>query len=337
MALWGNNDSVSVSGTVTITQNADGVTGNVVGSSTSFDTTTKVGNYLVAGGNTYIVTTVGNSTFMTIKSGKNGVNVVAQSGGTSYNIQQGPASVGLAESSDHASTGQPIMGNAELVYGVDVTEMAVSNASVIQYVIINAGSGYSANATVTVGGNATANAQANSSGRIAAVNVVLPGNSYSVAPSVTVAAPSAVIFNGNTNVSGATIAITSANSKFLVNDKVVYAGNTTSTPGGLTDTATYYIAFSNSSVVTLATQPGGANIALTKASGDSTTAGGATLTGERATAAAVLSGAKQGAAHAGWVRRIVGTGGRAGRVQEETLVAMGSMTGDFEDTVMKDA
>jgi hypothetical protein len=32
--------------------------------------------------------------------------------------------------------------------------------------------------------------------------------------------------------------------------------------------------------------------------------------------------------HAGWVIRTAGTGGRAGRVHIETIVAMGSMTGD---------
>jgi hypothetical protein len=37
------------------------------------------------------------------------------------------------------------------------------------------------------------------------------------------------------------------------------------------------------------------------------------------------------AAHAGWVVRTVGSGGRAGRVTMETLVAMGSMTDDAED------
>lgn len=42
------------------------------------------------------------------------------------------------------------------------------------------------------------------------------------------------------------------------------------------------------------------------------------------------------AAHAGWVNRIVGSGGRAGRVMMETLVAMGSMTGDAEDTAFAD-
>ena len=36
-------------------------------------------------------------------------------------------------------------------------------------------------------------------------------------------------------------------------------------------------------------------------------------------------------AHAGWVRRTVGTGGRAGRIFQETLVAMGSMSGDNTD------
>jgi hypothetical protein len=35
--------------------------------------------------------------------------------------------------------------------------------------------------------------------------------------------------------------------------------------------------------------------------------------------------------HAGWILRTVGSGGRAGRVSEETLVAMGSMTGDGDD------
>ena len=33
-------------------------------------------------------------------------------------------------------------------------------------------------------------------------------------------------------------------------------------------------------------------------------------------------------AHAGWVLRTEGSGGRAGRVQTEVLVAMGSLTGD---------
>jgi len=43
-----------------------------------------------------------------------------------------------------------------------------------------------------------------------------------------------------------------------------------------------------------------------------------------------------GPSHAGWVLRTEGSGGRAGRVTYETLVAMGSMSGDDEDTILPD-
>jgi hypothetical protein len=43
-----------------------------------------------------------------------------------------------------------------------------------------------------------------------------------------------------------------------------------------------------------------------------------------------------GPSHSGWVLRTEGSGGRAGRVFYETLVAMGSMSGDAEDVVGKD-
>ena len=43
-------------------------------------------------------------------------------------------------------------------------------------------------------------------------------------------------------------------------------------------------------------------------------------------------------AHAGWVKRTVGSGGRAGRVFEEVLVAASSITGDAtDDTEYPDA
>lgn len=232
-----------------------------------------------------------------------------------------------------------ITGRTDGQFGLDVTEIAVTNASVVAIELTSPGSGYSANATVTITGNATANAQANTStGRIHRINITAAGNTYTTKPTVTVAAPSLIVFNGNTAVSANTIAITSANSKFAVNDKVVYAGNTASTPGGLTDNTTYYVSFVNTSVLALSTLPGGANIALTKASGDGNTAGGATLQGETATAVATISGVAHGAAHTGWVLRTVGSGGRAGRVQYETLVAMGgNFSDDNEDTILKDA
>lgn len=43
------------------------------------------------------------------------------------------------------------------------------------------------------------------------------------------------------------------------------------------------------------------------------------------------------AAHQGWVLRTTGSGGRAGRVQQEVLVAISNFNGDDEDTVYQDA
>ena len=40
---------------------------------------------------------------------------------------------------------------------------------------------------------------------------------------------------------------------------------------------------------------------------------------------------------AGWVQQTTGSGGRSGRVQYETLVALKTITGDAEDTVFPDA
>ena len=57
-------------------------------------------------------------------------------------------------------------------------------------------------------------------------------------------------------------------------------------------------------------------------------------TADQATATAARGdSAVGGSAHSGWVKRTVGTGGRAGRVQYETLVAMGSITDDQADDI----
>jgi hypothetical protein len=226
-------------------------------------------------------------------------------------------------------------------FGLDSTEIRVSgNAAVQQYIITNAGSGYAANAAVTVANTAGgANTQlANSTvatGRVTAVSANVTVGGYTSAPSVTIAAPGAQSFNANSAVTNATdaIAISTANSIFLAGDKVTYtvaAGNTALT--NLVSGTAYFIKTSNSTAVTLTTVPNGDTIDLTKG----LTEAGHSLTGETATAVAELTevGYTKGAAHTGWVMRTVGTGGRAGRVQYETLVAFG---GNFSDDASDDA
>jgi hypothetical protein len=226
-------------------------------------------------------------------------------------------------------------------FGLDATEIRVSgNAAVQQYIITNPGSGYAANAAVTVA-NTTggANTQlANSTvatGRVTAVSANVTVGGYTSAPTVTIAAPGAQSFNANSAVTNATdaIAITSANSIFLAGDRVTYtvaAGNTALT--NLVSGTAYFIKTSNSTAVTLSATPNGDTIDLTKG----VTETGHSLTGETATAVAELTevGYTKGAAHTGWVMRTVGTGGRAGRVQYETLVAFG---GNFSNDASDDA
>ena len=219
------------------------------------------------------------------------------------------------------------------LFGADTTETGVTNGSVLIYQITFAGSGYLANTTVTVSGNGTANATANATGRIANVSVISAGSNYTNKPTVTIAAPSAQTFNANSAITNATDFIAISPNPFINNDIVRYlvtAGNTALT--NLTNNATYYVVSANSTGLSLSSTYNGSAIDLTKG----LTETGHSLTGQTATAEALLARAHK-SFHAGWVVRKVGTGGRAGRVEFETIVAMGSMTGDAEDVILKDS
>jgi hypothetical protein len=92
--------------------------------------------------------------------------------------------------------------------------------------------------------------------------------------------------------------------------------------GGLGLTANTQQLFGNTTVATISTSLGVAGMAIgvfgVDANEKSNTGAGA---------------ANTAGAHAGWVLRKVGTGGRAGRIHVETLVAMGSVYGDAADDV----
>lgn len=243
-----------------------------------------------------------------------------------------------------------VTGEAVGQFALDTTEIAVSgNAAVAQYVITSGGSGYGANAAVTVantsGGantllaNSTVSTTNATRGRVTAVTANVTVGGYSSAPTVTIAAPATINIVSNTSGfsnTADTFLITSANSRFQVGDRIYYgvpAGNTALTP--LTGNTYYYVQAANTTAIKLATAPGGAAINLTDAR-DDTSPETHTVVGDTATAVAVLTerGYTKGAAHTGWVLRTVGTGGRAGRVQYETLVAMG---GNFSSDASDDA
>lgn len=226
-------------------------------------------------------------------------------------------------------------------FGADTTELGVGSGVINQVTITYAGSGYTtgANAAITGGGGSSGNvsAVANSTGKIGSTTIVNAGSSYETNPTITIPAPAATSFNANSAVNPTANLITiSSATAFVAGDPVTYsvaAGNTAI--GGLTSGTKYYIQFANVTHVALATVAGGARIGLTKGFTET----GHTLQGDTATAAAVVGGASnKGVSHAGWVVRKVGSGGRAGRVQYETLVAMGSITSDgSDDAVLPDA
>lgn len=242
----------------------------------------------------------------------------------------------------NVTSGAFVPGQTVGQFGVSAAEIGSGNGTVA-FSLIKNGSGYAANATLTVSGgagNTTAaagNAHANSSGRIDGLLFSNVGVNYSSPPTFVVAPPAGVAFNPNTGITNATEAITisTANSKFLPGDKVLYLvaeGNTA--PAALANNTYYWISASNTTTVTLSATPGGANIDLTATTTSET---GHTLTGETAEFVAILNRGKA-VSHSGWNLRRAGTGGRAGRVSWECLVAMRSMTGDAsDDATLKDS
>jgi hypothetical protein len=245
----------------------------------------------------------------------------------------------------NTTVGGFISGRIDGQFGLDVTEISVSgNATVQQYILTSGGSGYGANAVVTVANTTggTSNALANSTvtlGKVTAVTVNSSIGGYTSVPTVSIAAPGAVNIVSNTSGfsnTADTLLVSTANSRFQVGDRIYYdvpAGNTAIAP--LTSNTFYFVQAANSTTIKLSTTLGGAAIDITDARNDASPETH-TIQGDTATSVAVLSerGYTKGAAHTGWVLRTVGTGGRAGRVQYETLVAFG---GDFGEDASDDA
>lgn len=230
-----------------------------------------------------------------------------------------------------------LTGQAVGVFGIDATEMGLNSGPVGLARVVYGGTGYSANATVTFtvvngGSSAAANAFANTTagygGKITAINITANGTGYIADPTIAISAPSALNITANTTgVSNTTdtILLATANSRFQAGDRLYYgvpAGNT-AIPN-LTGNTFYYVTFANTTALALSTTLGGTNVDIATAvavAGETHT-----LTGDTATGVVIARGAKNGGvAHAGWVIRREGTGGRAGRVHYETLVAMGSL------------
>ena len=241
----------------------------------------------------------------------------------------------------NTTVGAFIPGAAIGVFGVDATEAAGTVGGPIALTYLTyAGTGYgpskpTVTITATNGGTSgvvNTNVITTSGvnlGRITALNIQTAGSGYITNPTMTIAAPPALNITANTtgfSNTDETLAVSSANSKFQVGDRLYYAVPTANTPiAPLTGNTYYYVSFANTSVLALSATAGGANINVTDAR-ITNPAEIHTIVGDTATGYVVSGGNKGiGITHAGWVLRTEGTGGRAGRVQHEVLVAMGSL------------
>jgi hypothetical protein len=421
MALWGNKDSKTASGTIAIASPG----GAVTGSSTSFTTQARIGDYIRVSGEDYLITAIASNTAATVRAGVPGATLTVVNAGASYTLSEKPASVTTAESAGSASG---VHGDPTKVFGMDTTEVAAGGDNVTAVSVVNGGTGYTEVPGVVFSGGGGSSAAATatiSGGSVTSIAVTNTGTAYTSVPTVNIDVPFRTI-----PTSGVTIAteqFTYATHGLAAADPVKYyhAGGTAIT--GLSNDTEYFVsalglAANTFRLATTAVAAAGrtalAGVAISGTGGqftctattlavgdhiriDGTITGTGSITGHttgkiyevsavtgtspsvtgftvtqedgtavvstagngtgltynpftivmisgtgnnaqyfdltgKVTATATAArgeGTIGGAAHAGWVRRTVGTGGRAGRIQTEVLVAMGSMTGDQSDDI----
>ena len=199
------------------------------------------------------------------------------------------------------------------------------------------------NAQTFQGDTATATATV-TTGAVTSVAVATVGSDYQSDPVVTVAAPTG---SGSLDLTSSSVLIV-ADDEIVVpsamyaaistGDAVTYTQGASGAQANLTTTTVYYLIKSGTSnKISLATSNANA-VAGTKIDLTAVATGGtahtligatATLTANRGTGDTAV-GVEKGF-HVGWVKRTVGSGGRAGRVTYETLVAASSISGDHED------
>ena len=120
MALWGNQDGKTASGTIAIASN-----GAVTGSSTTFTTQARVGDYIVVAGEHYQIVSIASNTSAQTRAGIAGATLTAVTSGTSYALTEKPAFV----TTESAGSASGVHGDITKVFGMDTTEMEVEKAS----------------------------------------------------------------------------------------------------------------------------------------------------------------------------------------------------------------
>lgn len=332
MSEWGNYDAKTVYGTsVNVTNGST----QVVGTGTLFTANLEIGDIIGIHSDLYTknrVAAIANNTYLTLADAFQGtsnttlpINFVKLNEQPKYVYQNGGT---------NGETGYTAMQNT---YGVDVTEIAIGGANVTSISVTTAGTKYKEVPTVSVAsGTLAANAAINSSGGVANVTITTTGGAYASAPAITIGSPFITFASANVTAAANTVTYDPGH-LFVTGDAAVYTNGGGTSVVGLTSGSTYYIINTAANTVALASNTynatNGVQVDITGVGVG--TAHKLTLgTSEAATATAILgigTAVESKGAHAGWVKKTVGSGGRSGRIQYETLVAVGSITTDAVD------
>jgi len=200
-------------------------------------------------------------------------------------------------------------------------------------------SGAGNNSQTFTGDTATGTASV-SGGVVTGVTVTDVGSDYQSTPAVTVEVPKMTI--PTSAVSAGTNVITFAAHGLSDTDQITYnqvGGGTLMT--NVANGATVFVRDKTTDTFKIAATSGGTaiNIGTGHSAQTFTIVTGATQATAVASTGFGLDGDTDSTqiAHIGWVKKTVGTGGRAGRVHYETLVAGSSMSGDAEDISTPDS
>jgi len=236
MALWGNKDSKTASGTIAIAS-----TGVVTGTSTAFTTQAKTGNTIRASGVDFQIVSITSDTVAKVIMGANNGNgtVTTVSGGTSYTLSEKPVFV------SHGSTDSvPNLGDSNKVFGVDTTEVKAGGDNVTNVAVVSGKTRYIGTApavTFSGGGGSSAAATATiAGGVVTAITVTNVGSSYTSVPTVAIAKPARIIPTSGITIATDTVAYTAHG--LVANEEVKYNNGGGASATGLTSTTSYYVA-----------------------------------------------------------------------------------------------
>lgn len=126
MALWGNKDDKTSTGTVAIAAN-----GLVSGTSTLFGTESKVGDYMRANSLDHLITSITSNVVCHVAAGVPGATLAVVAASNNITYSEKPKSVTTSE-----SQGDPVK-----VFGVDTTEVGVTDTTHAGWVRRTAGTG----------------------------------------------------------------------------------------------------------------------------------------------------------------------------------------------------